>query len=304
MAGYQPETSVHTRALRALASETERRLSTRCDIALEPDITRSGLRAADLLGEVERGERELCYFASSYLASRVPSLGILDLPFTVSDRGKMLRSLDGALGNRLAADVAERTGFCVLAYWDNGFRHISNRIRPLRTLEDCRGLRLRTLDNALHQRVFSALGFVPVVIDVKDLAGAVARHEVDAQENPLTNLVNFGLHRAHRHVSLTAHLFGVALLLANRDWFDDLTPSSRHEIRQAVAAATTVQRRLAEAEDQRCLAVLRADGVAVVPTDEVDRSAFREAIAPLIEREAAHFDCELRSIFATGSDGG
>jgi TRAP-type C4-dicarboxylate transport system substrate-binding protein len=301
MGGYQPEASVHTRALREFAFELHRRLGTRCEIILEPDITRSGFRAADLLNQVERGDLELCYFASSYLAPRVPSLGILDLPFAVTNRTTMLRQLDDALGTRLAADVAARTGYRLLAFWDNGFRHVSNRFRPLRTPEDCRGLRLRTLDSPLHQRVFSALGFTPVIVDVKDLARAVAEYEVDAQENPLTNFINFGLYRTHRYLSLTAHLFGVALLIANRTWFDALDPSTRREIRRAADAATTMQRGLAAAEDERCLALLRADGVAVVPKEEIDQAAFRRAVSPLIEQEAARFDRELWNALADGN---
>ena len=116
------------------------------------------------------------------------------------------------------------TGYRVLGYWDNGFRHISNRLRPIRHPDDCRGMRIRTLDNAVYRQALAAMGFAPVTIDVKDLVRAVETHEVDAQENPLTNTVNFGLHRTHKHLSLTSHFYGVALLLANRAWLEALRP--------------------------------------------------------------------------------
>src|SRR5262249_46352675 len=157
--------------------------------------------------------------SSSYLAGRVPSLRLLDLPFLVSDRARAYEALDGPLGDRLAADIAGVTGYRVLGFWDNGFRHFSNRLRPIRHPRACRGLRIRTLDNELHQQVFRQLGFEPVTIDVKDLPAAVASGQIDAQENPLTNTLNFALHRTHRHISLTSHFFGVALLLVNREHF-------------------------------------------------------------------------------------
>ena len=90
-------------------------------------------------------------------------------------------------------------------------RHFSNRLHPIRHPRDCLGMKIRTLDNALHQQVFRALGFEPVTIDVKDMPAAIASGAVDAQENPLTNTLNFGLHRTHRHISMTSHFFGVAL---------------------------------------------------------------------------------------------
>ena len=108
------------------------------------------------------------------------------------------------------------TGYRALAFWDNGIRHLSNRARPIRAPADCAGLRLRTQHNAFHQAVFRALGFEPVAIDPSELPAAVAGGHVDAQENPLTNLVNFKIHEHHPHVTLSAHLFGVAPVLVNR----------------------------------------------------------------------------------------
>ena len=125
------------------------------------------------------------------------------------------------------------------------------------------------------------MGFSPVTIDVKGLVRAVETHEVDAQENPLTNTVNFGLHRTHKHLSLTSHFYGVALLLANRAWFEALTPAMQSALLAATAEATTAQRQWAIAEDALCLERLRQDGVAVVPAEDIDLAAFRAAVRGL-----------------------
>ncbi|MGH6912817.1 MAG: TRAP transporter substrate-binding protein DctP, partial [Geminicoccales bacterium] len=194
---------------------------------------------------------------------------------------------------RIAEAVAGATGYLVLGAWDNGLRHISNRVRPIRHPDDCRGLWIRTLDNALHREVFRALGFEPVTIDVRHLARAVADGAVDAQENPLTNLVNFGLHHSHRHVSLTGHFLGVALVLANRERFAGWPAHVREAVLQAIAEATCAQRRLAVEEDAACLARLRADGVELVPAEAIDRAAFAAAVADITAREAAALDHEL-----------
>ena len=279
--GYQGETSILTRALRHLAAALADSPGAHWQTEVIRDVTERGSRAVELLSMVEEGTIQVCYFASSYLAGRVAPLGVFDKPFGVVDRARIYTELDGDLGTRLAGDVARHTGYRVLGYWDNGFRHISNRLRPIRHPDDCRGMRIRTLDNAVYRQALAAMGFAPVTIDVKDLVRAVETHEVDAQENPLTNTVNFGLHRTHKHLSLTSHFYGVALLLANRAWLEALPPAMQSALAAAAADATAAQRQWAIAEDALCLERLRQDGVAVVPAEEIDLAAFRAAVREL-----------------------
>lgn len=279
LGGYQSQTSILTRALRQLGAELSRIPAASFDVEVVRDVTAQGKPAVDLLTMVEEGSFSICYFASSYLTGRIPALARFDEPFAVTDRANLFRNLDGDDGARLAEQISGRTGYRVLGYWDNGFRHISNRLRPIRHPDDCRGMRIRTLDNAGYQKALAAVGFMPLVIDVKDLVRAVEAHEVDAQENPLTNTVHFGLHRTHKHLSLTSHFHGVALLLANRAWFEALSPAVRSAVLAASASATAAQRRFAVDEDAVCLQRLRDDGVSIVAANEVDVAAFRAAIA-------------------------
>jgi TRAP-type C4-dicarboxylate transport system substrate-binding protein len=277
LAGYQPARSVLTRALHRLVDEMRSRLNTPTEINLTANITAAGRRAEELLMMTESGELDICYFSLIYLAARVPSLELFDRPFHFADRESAYALLDGAAGRKMADDVSRATGFRVLSFWDNGFRHISNGRHPIRRPADCAGLRIRTLDNAMHQAFFRRLGFEPVFIDVKDLAKAVADGRIDAQENPLTNIVNFGLQRHHRFVSLTAHLFGVALLLVNRRRHDLWPADVRAAVEAAAAIATAEQRREAAAEDDRCFRDLVADGVQFVSGRDLDRAAFEQA---------------------------
>jgi TRAP-type C4-dicarboxylate transport system substrate-binding protein len=279
LAGYQPARSVHTRALHALRESVARRAGEALRINVTDNIVAQGRKASDLLTMVDSGELDGCYFASSYLAGRVPGLGLFDQPFQAGSREDVFGALDGDAGASLADELAAATGYRVIGWWDNGIRHISNSIRPIRTPADCAGLRIRTLDNAQHQAALRRLGFVPTFIDVADLPRAVAEGTVDAQENPLTNVVNFNLHLHHRHISLTGHLLGIATLLVNRERFDALTPDLRSALLAAARDSETTQRALAEAEDAQCLRLLVKAGVAVVSADAIDLAAFRAAVA-------------------------
>jgi TRAP-type C4-dicarboxylate transport system substrate-binding protein len=292
--GYQGEASVHTRALRAFAGRVEHELPGWC-VEVTANVADLGHKGADCLAMVADRRLELCYFNSSYLAERVSSLALFDIPFVLTARENVYRKLDGGLGRTLAADVAAATPYRLLDLWDNGLRHISNRLHPIRSPQDCAGLKLRIVASPLHKEVFAALGFQPAVVDVKDLVAAVTHHTVDAQENPLTNLVNFDLHHTHRHVSLTSHFFGVALVLANRAWFDGLDDEVRATVTAAIGQATAKQRALAEAEDARCLALLAKDRVAVVPPEDIDFEAFRAAVAPTVARVLARLPDPLRA---------
>jgi TRAP-type transport system periplasmic protein len=276
-AGYQPARSVHTRGLHALRESVAHRSDGALGIKVTDSIVSQGRKAADVLTMVESGELGGCYFASSYLAARVPALGVFDEPFQAGAREVVFSRLDGNQGTALAEQVATATGYSVLGWWDNGIRHISNRVRPIRTPVDCVGLRLRTLDNARHQDAFRRLGFQPMFVDVADLAQAVADRTVDAQENPLTNMINFGVQAHHAHVSMTGHLLGIAVFLMNRARLDALPESLRRALIACSQECEQFQRQSAVAEDAECCRLLSDAGVSIVEAGDIDLAAFRSA---------------------------
>lgn len=296
--GYQGDKSVHTRGGRVLVDAVAEETDGAVTIDFDENIVVRGHKAADLLTMTESGELDGCYFSSSYLANRVPGLGLFDQHFVVPDRRRAYALLDGALGDRLRDEVAKATGYEVLGYWDNGLRHITSAV-PIKSIADCAGLKLRTLANEDHQRVFRALGFDPQAIDVRDLPDAVRSRRVDAQENPLTNTLNFGIHDTHRHILLTRHLLGVALVLFNADRLSAMTPDERAGLQRAVDRATLAQRRFAEEDDDICSAELRAQGVEITELSDAERAAFREATRAEVDITRAHFAPDLRDLFDT-----
>ncbi len=294
--GYQGENSVHTRGGRVLAEAVKRNTAGAVELVFDENIVARGHKAADLLTLTESGQIDGCYFSSSYLAKRVPQLGLFDQHFVVPDRRRAYAVLDGGVGARLKAEMADATGFEVLGYWDNGLRHISS-TRAIHRPSDCAGLKLRTLANPDHQRVFRALGFEPRAIDVRDLPEAVRSGQVDAQENPLTNIYNFGLHETHRHVTLTRHLLGVALVLFNAERVAGWPPDRRAAIEAAVSEATVAQRRFAEEDDTICADKLCAEGVEIIELDRNARAAFADVTRAEVEITRSAFDPALTALF-------
>jgi TRAP-type C4-dicarboxylate transport system substrate-binding protein len=223
----------------------------------------------------------------------VPALDVLDLPFAVADRAQALAALDGAAGQLLRQAVERATDLRVLAFWDNGFRHVSNALRPLRTPADCEGLVIRTLDSAAYRDALAALGFQPMTTDVKDLVRVVESGTVQAQENPLTNLLTFALWRHHPHVSLTGHFFGLLLLVCPRAWHEALDAAQLEALDAAVAEATRQQRAMARGQDDAALTALRGHGVRVLLPQDLDLPAMRAATAHASQRLRAGLPNEL-----------
>jgi TRAP-type C4-dicarboxylate transport system substrate-binding protein len=283
MAGYQPPASVHNRAAEVFGQALRERFGDAVTFEFDGNlVSTKGCRAVDLPVMTERGELSLCYFACSYLTEQVPELAIFDVPFVVRDRDQAYAALDGALGELLAEKFLANTGLRVLAFWDNGFRHFSNGVHSIRTPADCDGLNIRSMNSALHQEFFRHLGFEPTFVDVRDLVEAARSGRIDAQENPLTNTYNFGTHRHHRYITLSAHLFGVVLLLCHNASYAAWPEQVRDAVQGAAAQATQVQRQLAAAEDEEILAQLDPAENEVVHLTDAERAGFLAAVAPML----------------------
>jgi C4-dicarboxylate-binding protein DctP len=287
LAGYQGEASIHTRAMRVLANRLG---DAGFDVLFTADITADGNRAADLLSLTEHGDLEICYFSASYLSHRVPEIQLLDTPFLFSDRAAAHAVLDGDLCATIGEKLEDESDFQVLGWWDNGFRHFTSAVRAIRSPADCVGMRIRTMGDApQHERLFETLGFTPVPLDVRELLPAIAESRVDAQENPLTNIWNFGIHNYHRWITLSSHLFGASTLLCNKAFFRNLPESKREEIRRAAAAATNAQRELAAADDRLIAEKLAEANVELIELSRAERDEFVERLRPLAEETAARF---------------
>ena len=279
--GYQPPASIHNEAARRFGKALVERLGDRIAFELIPSVLDLGRPSADLPVMVEKGELSFCYMSTVRFSPTVPELQLLELPFLVRDRATVWRALDAELGALFTQRMHATTPFRVLGLWDNGFRHLTNKVRPIRRPEDCRGLRIRTQGSALHGEVFRALGFEPMAIDIKRFVQEVAGDTVDAHDNPLTSIYVFGVHRHHRHITLTGHFFGASFLLCNASHYQSWPPDVRAAVDAAGREATTLQRRLAASEDTDVLAKLDPRENDVVHLSAAEHAAFVDAVAPV-----------------------
>ncbi len=284
LGGYQKPASIHTRACNRFGEVLREKLGDKVDFQFVSDVLALGCKSGDLPIMVGNGELSMCYISSLRFAQWVPALKIFDLPFLMRDRATAYAALDGTLGTRLRAELLEHSPYRLLAWWDNGFRHFSNRVRPIHTPADCRDIRIRHQMSELQGESLRLMGFEPIAEDIKIFFEQIAGERFQAQDNPLTNIVNFDVHKHHRYITLSAHVFGVACLMCNRAEYDTWPAEVQKAVNEAAAEATVLQRQLAAAEDEEMLKKLDPAENEVVKLTTEEHRAFVAAVKPVTDK--------------------
>ena len=130
--GYQEPASIHNQAAGRFGDLLKRQLGERISFELIGSVLKLGRRSADLVPMVERVELAFCYMSTVRFSKFAPALRLLELPFVVQERRAVFQALDGEYGSSAARLIEKNTPCRVLGFWDNGFRHLSNRVRPIR----------------------------------------------------------------------------------------------------------------------------------------------------------------------------
>ena len=280
MGGYGPASTGFSRALKLIGDRLTAEFGERVEIKYVWNIMELGYRAEDILWLVEHGLLTLGYQSSSYLTDRVPELGIVDLPFLFAHTQAARVAMDGALGDLLARKIEERMNYRVLGWFENGFRHISNRVREVRAPTDLTGLRIRVLPSNVQARTFELLGAVPMRMDLTQAIEMIAAGAIDAQENPLSNTVTYGVHKFHRFHTLSNHFYISRPIFLHRTAFDAWPGDLQRAMRSAVTDAIAFQRELHVQEEEDARKAMDAQGCEVVALSAAEHDAFVAAVAP------------------------
>jgi TRAP-type transport system periplasmic protein len=290
--GYQEPASIHNRAASYFGEQLCKRLGDRARFELIGSVLKLGRPSGDLPIMVERGELDFAYMATIRFTQWAPELELFDLPFVVHSRASVQRALMGDLGERFQKAM-DASPFKLLGIWDNGFRYFSNKVRPIRMPADCRGLRIRIQMSELIAETMSALGFVPVAVDIKEFTENIGSDRFDAQENPLTNIYNFGVHNHHRYITLSGHLFGAAAMITSKVRYLGWPEDVRAAVDEAARAATAYQHRLAAAEDDEVRKKLDPAKNEIIELTPTERAAFVDAVRPVLEKHRGKLDPKL-----------
>ena len=290
MGGYGPPTTTHSRALKLIGERLTAQFGADVDIRYVWNVMDFGYKAEEVLWMSERGILTLAYQSTSYLTERVPELEFADLPFLFGSLGEARAAMDGKLGAYLSRKIEERIpGYRMLGYFENGYRHVSNRLRAVHPPADMQGMRIRTLPSRMHARIFELLGAVPLIMDLKPAIAAIKAGEIDAQENPLANTVDYGVHHAHRYHTLSGHSYLSRGIYCNRAAFESWPQALQTAMMKSVREAVLAQRELAVREEDIARKTIEAGGGEVVELTPEERAAFVRAVKPIHDEARTRF---------------
>lgn len=201
-----------------------------------------------------------------------PKLDGLDIPFLVTSHEHVNRVVDGGVGRGLLAEL-EKHRMKGLAFWEIGFRKITNSRRPIVTPADLQGLKIRTTPNPAHVEAFRLWGANPTPMAITEVYLALETRAVDGQENPLNIIRSNRFQEVQRHLSFSGHAYTVSIVSMNRARFRALPEAHQKALLDAAREAAVLQRRLNREQEGQDLATIKAAGVEVV--ERVDTEAFR-----------------------------
>jgi len=296
LGGYGPPSTSFSRALKMIGDRLTAELGDAVETRYVWNIMDFGYRSEDILWLVESGVLTLGYQSTSYFTDRVPELGLLDLPFIFQTRDAARTAMDGRLGEVLAHKIESLLNHRILGYFENGFSHVSNRLRSVHKPADLAGMTIRVLPSDIQVRTFELLGAVPLRMDLTEAIERIRAGTIDAQENPLANTVTYGVHKFHHFHSLTSHFYLSRPIFLHRPSYDAWPSNLQHAMGEAVREAVALQRDLAIAEEEKALAEIRREGCEVLTLDATEHAAFVAAVQPL--RSDAHklYSAELLSL--------
>jgi len=235
---------------------------------------------------LQLGTVQLTVTSTGPLGGFVPDMNVVDLPFLFRDSAHAYKVLDGEIGRSLL-DKFEAVGIKGLAFWENGFRHITTAKKAVERPADLKGLKIRVMENRVHQAAFRQLGADATPMAWGEVFTSLQQGLLDAQENPIPIVSTFKLYEVQKYLALTGHVYSPAPLLMSKKAWDRLPPEIRNVVLDTALEVARIQRQLNRGQEQNQLGELKAKGMVVI--EEPDRAAFRTAMQPVFEQFQGQF---------------
>ena len=242
------------------------------------------------------GTQEFTVPSTATLANLVKEFSVIGLPFSFASEKQADAVLDGPFGKSLLAKLPD-VGLVGLAYWENGFRFLTNSRRPVAKVEDMAGLKVRTMQNNLYIDLFNGLDANAVPMPVNELFTALETKAVDAQENPYTVIYAQKFYDVQKYVSTTGHAYDALVLVASKKFWDGLSPADRDLLQAAANEATVFQRQTSRDLNGSLRGELVKQGMVINDVSDAERARMREKLKPVIDKYTAQVGTDVSKQF-------
>ncbi|KQP21711.1 TRAP transporter substrate-binding protein [Pseudorhodoferax sp. Leaf267] len=238
---------------------------------------------AQMQSALQGGVTEMMVGPTSNLVGVIKEYALFDLPYLVASFREADGLLDGPVGQALAARL-DAHGLVGLAYWENGFRHVTNSKRAVARLEDLQGLKIRVIPNPVYIESFKELGTNPVPLPYTELYGALESRAVDAQENGLGLIESGRFYEVQKFLSLTGHSYTPYIVLASKKWFDKLSDADRTAVREAALEAGAYQRKINREQSALLVGEMKKRGLQVTEVAPAEIARLRDKAKAVHEK--------------------
>lgn len=250
----------------------------------------------EMVESLQLGTLQMAITGTAVIGNFVPEIMVMDMPFLFRDAAHARTTLDGKIGQDLLAKFSQR-GLVGLALGEIGFRHMTANKRPIKAVDDLKGLKIRTMENPVHLAAFRALGAQPTPMAWTEVITALQQGTIDGQENPISVLVSAKLWETQKYVTLTRHVFTPISFTMSKMFFDKLTPADQEIMRKAAANGRTTNRRYVDDIEKTGVDELRKNGMQV--TTDIDSGAFQTRLEPVYKQYGDRFGDLITRIRAT-----
>jgi tripartite ATP-independent transporter DctP family solute receptor len=250
----------------------------------------------EMIEGLQLGTVDMAVVSTGPLLAFAPKVGVLDLPFLFKNSAHAYKVFDGDVGKSLLKDMEARN-IIGLAWWENGWRHLTTK-KEIKSPDDLKGLKLRTMQNPVHIAAFQKLGASPVPMAWGEVFTSLSQGVIDGQENPVTVIYTNSLWEVQKYLTLTGHVYGPHVVLVGKAAWGKLTAEQQAMMRSAIVEATAFQRQTSQRLEKEQLEALKQKGMIV---NTIDVTPFQTATAE-IASTAKNIDQEqLKAIRAAGN---
>lgn len=271
-------TSTGHQALEFMAKELKEKTDGRITLQIFPSSQLGSER--EQIESIQLGNLDLSFVSSAVLGAFNQDFFALDIPFMFKDREGVYRVLDGAIGTQLLASL-DQVGIKGLAYWENGFRQLTNNVRPIRSPKDLEGMKMRTMENEVHIAAWKAEGANPAPLAFGELFTALQQGTFDAQEGPINLFYDMKFYEVQKYITRTNHVYSPWPLLINPDVYNGFSDQDRAIFDQVVKDATSYQRQLAQQADEKAVAAMPQ--VQIIDLTPEEHAAFADRMGPIYD---------------------
>ena len=238
--------------------------------------------AQENVTQTRAGTIHMTWVGMAFLSRTVSELEAVSLPFLFPSREVAYKVMDGKVGDLIEAKMADK-GFTSLGFMELGPRQVTNSVRPIKSMADLKGLKIRLQPNETHLATFRALGANALAMDIREVYSALEQKVIDGHENPYNLILASRFFEVQKYVSNTAHFFDFISVAANKRRIESLPAEHRQIIKTAMAKQVAAQRAGAAKADIDALATLQSRGMQYDALPDSERAAMQAATAGVVD---------------------